>query len=123
MVARVGEVLGAIRWDRAAVEEFLGRLLTQPKRARELPAAVARRCRRTPSRAASRARPRSRWRCRAAGSCAAAGSSSTARRTASTGHAAAFVALVGARALPLPLGADDAALALLYDWYRAGWLR
>jgi 50S ribosomal protein L16 3-hydroxylase len=122
MIDRVSAVLGAIRWDRAAVEEFLGRLLTQPKAhasfpppARPLsPDAFARRLR---------------------------GKGAVALALPSRGlvrksriflngqmHAARpamrrlFATLVGGRALPLPVAADATTLALLYDWYRAGWV-
>ena len=122
MLDRVSAVLRAIRWDRAAVEEFLGRLLTQPKAQVQFappsrpqsPAAFARRLRSRgrltlalPSRGLLRGD-----RIFLNGEMHAAGA----------GLRRLFAALVAERSLPLPIVAADDALALLYDWYRAGYL-
>lgn len=126
MVARVGEMLRAIRWERAAVEEFLGRLLTQPRAQASFP---------PPSRALSPAAFARRLAGR--GRLALAlpsrglvrgerlflnGRMFAPRRPAARRLVAE---LVRRRALPLPLpgATDDETAALLYDWYRAGQIR
>ena len=122
MVARVAGVLRAIRWDRAAVGEFLGRLLTHPKAhvtftppARPLGVeAFARRLRgrgrlalALPSRGLVRG--------------ASLFFNGEAHRAPARTRAR-FTALVSARTLPLPVTLDDRTLALFHGWYASGFL-
>ena len=122
MVARVAGVLEGIRWDRAAVGEFLGRYLTRPRPratfappARPLaPEALARRLRRRgrlalalPTRALARR-----------GRLYLNGDAHTPPRALR----APLRRLAAERALALPLAADDRTLAALRDWYAAGWI-
>jgi 50S ribosomal protein L16 3-hydroxylase len=135
MVDQVASVLGTIRWDRGAVEDFLGRYLTRPKPrmifavpARPLAAGdLARRLR-------LRRRPAGARRGRLALALPSRGLTRGGRlffngEAHSPGRAALrlFKELLANRALPLPLGrdwaADDRTLALLHAWYAAGWVK
>jgi 50S ribosomal protein L16 3-hydroxylase len=120
MVGQVQRILGAIRWDATQVEEFLGRLLTQPKAHARFqpprrvlsPDAFARRLRgrgrltlALPSRGLTRG-----------GRLFFNGQVHAARPSTLR----LFSNLVTARSLPLPLRLDDHALALFHAWHTAG---
>ena len=122
MVKKVASILGAVRWDPATVEDFLGSFLTRPKPRisfapppRPLSApAFARRLRRRgrlslalPSRGLVRRRR-----------LYFNGEAHVVRPTTLR----LFQQLVGERALDLPLPTSAEARALLYAWYLAGYL-
>ncbi|HWE27427.1 MAG TPA: cupin domain-containing protein [Polyangia bacterium] len=123
MVQKVASVVGAIRWDRSMVEEFLGRFLTGPKphvvfappRRPLLPDAFARRLRgrgRLTLALASRGLTRG-------GQLFFNGETHPATRATQR----RFEELVGTRSLALPLTLDRRALELFHAWYAAGYLR
>ena len=122
MVDPIAAVVGAIRWDARMIEDFAGRFLTSPKAhvvftapRRPLPrAAFARRLARRgrvvlalPSRGLVRGR-------RLFFNGEAHDASRATRRL--------FEELVAARALDLPRAVDERTLALLHEWYVAGYL-
>ncbi len=122
MVAQVRAVLDGIRWDAAAVEDFLGRFLTMPK-----PRVVFTPPRRPPS-TDDLAR-----RLRAPGSLELALPSRglvRGRRIFLNGEShevtratrVLFEELVAARVLSLPRKVPDEAVGLLHGWLLAGWL-
>ncbi|MGZ3405663.1 MAG: JmjC domain-containing protein [Polyangia bacterium] len=122
MVAEVASIVGAIRWDRAMVEEFLGRFLTRPKP--QLVFAPPRR----PLAADEFAR-----RLRARGRLTLALPSRGLVRgelvffngeahRASRATRRLFEELVTTRSLALPRALDARTLALLHAWYAAGYL-
>jgi 50S ribosomal protein L16 3-hydroxylase len=126
MVDQVADVLRTIRWERAHVEEFLGRFLTRP---------------RPQARFAAPARPMSEdafaRKLRGPGASRILLALPTRglvrgqrlflngeAHTVSRATLARFATLVKERALPLPLrGVDAATLALLHAAYVAGYLR
>ena len=122
MVAEVASIVGAVRWDGAMVEEFLGRFLTGPK-----PHVVFAPPRRPPAGDDFARRLRGRGRLTLAlpsrglvrrGRLFFNGEAHRASR-ATLRH---FEELVGARSLALPLSLDARTLALFAAWYAAGYL-
>jgi len=122
MVAQVASVLGAIRWDQAMVEDFLGCFLTRPKPRVKFspprrPVAVEAFARRLRGRGRLTLALPSRGLVRR-GRLFFNGEVHQANR-ATLGL---FEKLVSLRALALPLSVDGQALALLHAWYVAGYL-
>jgi 50S ribosomal protein L16 3-hydroxylase len=122
MVARVAATLEGIRWDRATVADFLGRLLTLPKpHVRFTPP------RRTLAVEAFARRLRGRGRLTLAlptrgllrpGRVFLNGEGHDASRATSS----LLERLLGERSLALPVRVGDEALGLLHGWHAAGYL-
>lgn len=125
MLDKVAAILGQIRWQGAAVSDFLGRFLTGQKPESAFPAPAR------PLSAGAFARRLS-GRGRLELALASRGLVRGDRiflngqaHTASPSMLALFKRLVHERALPLPLSGEAGAqaLSLLHDWYAAGYLR
>ncbi|MGZ3426002.1 MAG: cupin domain-containing protein [Polyangia bacterium] len=122
MVAEVASIVGAIRWDRAMVEEFLGRFLTRPK-----PQLVFSPPRRplAVDELARRLRARGRLTLALPSRGLVRGElvffNGEAHR-ASRATRRLFEELVITRTLELPRALDAHTLALLHSWYAAGYL-
>lgn len=123
MVAQVAAVLERIRWDKGQTDEFLGRYLT----GRQSPSTFA-----APARPLDEAAFARKLRGRGRLELALASRGLTrGNRLFLNGEAHAakpamlqlFKQLVLDRCLPLPIKVDAQTLALLHDWYAAGYLR
>ena len=123
MVAQVASVLAQVRWDKGKADEFLGRYLT----GRQPPSAFA-----APARALDQAAFLQRLRGRGRLELALASRGLTRGNQLflnGEAHPAKppllrlFKQLVLDRSLALPISVDPQTLALLHDWYAAGYLR